>query len=123
HSERMTRMRIKQMLGKTTGLAVAAAAMATLSLSSVATAEAQERLAFSGGPDGGTFQYFSNGISNRLSRNLDGVEVSNMASAGSVENLRRVNSGDADFGIVYSGDLYLGSNGKLTNDTNTYRNT
>jgi TRAP transporter TAXI family solute receptor len=43
-----------------------------------------------------------------------------VASAGSLENLRRVNSGDADFGIVYSGDTYLGRNGKLTQDTNKY---
>jgi hypothetical protein len=83
---------------------------------------AKSRLAFSGGPDGGTFQYFSNAISSRLSKNIPDVEVSNMASAGSVENLRRVNSGDADFGIVYAGDLFLGANGKLTNDTKKYPN-
>jgi len=83
---------------------------------------AKTRLAFSGGPDGGTFQYFSNAISSRLSKNIPDVEVSNMASAGSVENLRRVNSGDADFGIVYAGDLFLGANGKLTNDTKKYTN-
>ncbi len=81
-----------------------------------------ERLAFSGGPEGGTFQYFSNGIAIRLSKALENVEVSNMASAGSLENLRRVNSGEADFGIVYSGDTYLGRVGKLTNDTRTYEN-
>ena len=78
------------------------------------------RLAFSGGPEGGTFQYFSNGISIRLSRMLANVEVSNTASAGSLENLRRVNSGDVDFGIVYSGDLFLGRRGRLTRDTNRY---
>ena len=78
------------------------------------------RLAFSGGPEGGTFQYFSNGMSIRLSKNIPGLEVSNTASAGSLENLRRVNSGEASFGIVYSGDTYLGRNGKLTQDTNTY---
>ncbi|WP_417615809.1 TAXI family TRAP transporter solute-binding subunit [Oceanisphaera sp.] len=105
-----------------------AKALTSMTIVTVATvgmgmAHAQtERLAFSGGPDGGTFQYFSNGIATRLSRTLDGVEVSNMASAGSVENLRRVNSRDADFGIVYSGDMYLGLNGKLTNDTRKYRN-
>ena len=33
------------------------------------TALAVERLAFSGGPEGGTFQYFSNGIAIRLSKN------------------------------------------------------
>jgi TRAP transporter TAXI family solute receptor len=84
------------------------------------TGIAKERLAFSGGPEGGTFQYFSNGISSRLSKDLQDVEVSNMASAGSLENLRRVNSGDADFGIVYSGDTYLGRNGRLTQDENKY---
>lgn len=86
------------------------------------TVAAKDRLAFSGGPEGGTFQYFSNGIATRLSKDLPDVEVSNMASAGSLENLRRVNSGDADFGIVYSGDTYLGRNGRLTNDTKQYKN-
>lgn len=85
-----------------------------------ATAVGLDRLAFSGGPEGGTFQYFSNGIAIRMSKNIPDVEVSNMASAGSLENLRRVNSGEADFGIVYSGDTYLGRNGRLTNDTRKY---
>jgi uncharacterized protein len=80
------------------------------------------RLAFSGGPDGGTFQYFSNAISTRLTRNLANIEVSNMVSAGSVENLRRVNSGEADFGLTYTGDIYLGMHGQLTGDTRQYRN-
>lgn len=83
---------------------------------------AKTRLAFSGGPDGGTFQYFSNAISSMLSKVEPNLEVSNMASAGSVENVRRVNSGDADFGIVYSGDMYLARNGRLTNDTTKYTN-
>jgi TRAP transporter TAXI family solute receptor len=86
------------------------------------TAVGIERLAFYGGPEGGTFQYFSNGIAIRLSKLLGDVEVSNTASAGSLENLRRVNSGEADFGIVYSGDTYLGRVGKLTNDTRQYQN-
>jgi uncharacterized protein len=83
---------------------------------------AKDRLAFSGGPEGGTFQYFSNGIASRLSKNIPEVEVSNMASAGSLENLRRVNSGDADFGIAYSGDVFLARSGKLTQDTKEYTN-
>lgn len=82
----------------------------------------KDRLAFSGGPEGGTFQYFSNGIAIRLSKNIPDVEVSNTASAGSLENLRRVNSGEVDFGIVYSGDTYLGRVGRLTNDTREYKN-
>ena len=101
-------------------LAVGAVLAATLVLAPDSSVLAKTRLAFSGGPDGGTFQYFSNAISSRLSKNMAEVEVSNMVSAGSVENLRRVNSGDADFGIVYAGDLYLGATGKLTNDPKTY---
>jgi TRAP transporter TAXI family solute receptor len=95
-------------------------ALAACTLLGIGTAIAKERLAFSGGPDGGTFQYFSNGISSRLSKNIEGVELSNTASAGSLENLRRVNSGEADFGISYSGDVYLASKGRLTKDTKEY---
>ncbi|GAB6062947.1 TAXI family TRAP transporter solute-binding subunit [Deferrisoma palaeochoriense] len=93
---------------------------ALLALSPAALAKV--RLAFSGGPEGGTFQYFSNGIANYLSKKIPDLEVSNMASAGSLENLRRVNSGEADFGIVYSGDTYLGRNGRLTKDPKKYTN-
>ncbi len=102
-------------------LASAVALVAALALPSAGLAE-KTRLGFSGGPEGGTFQYFSNGIASRLSKMIDNVEVSNMASAGSVENVRRVNSGEADFGIAYSGDTFLARNGRLTNDTNQYPN-
>ena len=95
---------------------------ALLMIVGTAPTYAKTRLAFSGGPSGGTFQYFSNGMSTRLSKNLKDIEVSNMASAGSLENLRRVNSGSADFAIVYSGDTYLGRNGKLTKDPKKYEN-
>ncbi|WP_282755653.1 TAXI family TRAP transporter solute-binding subunit [Desulfuromonas thiophila] len=103
-------------------LAVAASCLLVVALCLPSMALAKTRLAFSGGPDGGTFQYFSNAISSRLSKMIPDVEVSNMASAGSVENLRRVNSGDADFGVIYAGDLYLGATGQLTNDPRKYSN-
>ncbi len=86
----------------------------------VAAGAAETRLKISGGPQGGTFQYFSNGIASRLARDLPDVEAYNMASAGSVENIRRVNSGDADFGIAYSGDTYLARDGRLSRDGNKY---
>ena len=97
-------------------LVSALALVAAFTLPSTALAE-KTRLGFGGGPEGGTFQYFSNGIASRLSKMLPDVEVSNMASAGSVENVRRANSGEIDFGIAYSGDTYLARNGRLTNDT------
>ncbi|MBZ0269573.1 TAXI family TRAP transporter solute-binding subunit [bacterium] len=96
--------------------------LGTLFALAAGTVIAKDRLAFSGGPEGGTFQYFSNGMAIRLSKTIPNLEVSNVASAGSLENLRRVNSGDADFGIVYSGDTYLGRNGRLTQDENKYEN-
>lgn len=102
-------------------LASAVALVATLAAPGMSQA-AKTRLGFSGGPEGGTFQYFSNGISSRLSKMVPDLEVSNMASAGSVENLRRINSGEADFGISYSGDTFLARNGRLPKDERKYEN-
>lgn len=87
-------------------------------------AEAQRStyLAFGGGPTGGTFNYFANGIAIYLSRALPNVEISSEGSGGSGENLRRLHAGQVDFGIVYSGDAYLGRAGKLTQDDREYTN-
>ncbi|MDH5560041.1 MAG: TAXI family TRAP transporter solute-binding subunit [Deltaproteobacteria bacterium] len=83
---------------------------------------AKEFLSFTGGPSGGTFQYFSNGMAIRLSKQIPDIRVSNQASRGSVENIRKVNVKRADFGIAYSGDLYLAQNGLLANDNKSYSN-
>lgn len=103
---------------------VLAAIVALFMFTSIPPAEAQRKafLAFGGGPTGGTFNYFANGIAIYLSRALPNVEISSEGSGGSGENLRRVNSGQVDFGIVYSGDAYLGAAGQLPNDTNKYVN-
>ncbi len=85
----------------------------------VSTAQAQERLVFSGGPDGGRFQLYAEAIATHLSG--DQLQITPIISAGSIENLRRVNARDADFGIVYAADLTLGLNGGLTNDARHYR--
>lgn len=83
---------------------------------------AAQQLAFSGGPNGGTFQYFSNGIATRLSQGQADLEVANLASAGSVENIRRVEAKQADFGIAYSGDIFLARRGTLSHDPQKYQN-
>ncbi|MCP4379431.1 MAG: TAXI family TRAP transporter solute-binding subunit, partial [bacterium] len=44
------------------------------------------------------------------------------SSAGSVENLRKVDAGRSQFGVVYSGHVYLGRNGRMKNDTKKYEN-
>ncbi len=81
---------------------------------------AKKRLAFGGGPVGGTFQYFANGIAILLSRNIANLEVSSEGTGGSAENLKRLNSGDVDFGIVYSVDMWLGEKGELPRDPRVY---
>jgi len=93
-----------------------------LLISLAPVAPAKDYLKFAGGPSGGTFQYFSNGIAIRLSRNVPDLRVSNLSSKGSIENIKNVNSGRADFGIAYSGDLYLAGKGKLANDLKNYKN-
>jgi len=92
---------------------------AALALSPVAEA-AKKRMAFGGGPTGGTFQYFSNGIAILLSKNIPDLEVSSEGTGGSAENLKRLNAGDIDYGIVYSGDMWLGAKGMLPNDPKEY---
>lgn len=96
----------------------ALAAAVLLGLSPVALAK--KRLAFGGGPTGGTFQYFSNAIATLLSKQVPDLEVSSEGSGGSAENLKRLHAGDIDFGIVYAGDLWLGSQGKLPKDDKKY---
>ena len=81
---------------------------------------AKMRLAFGGGPTGGTFQYFANGIAILLSKNIPDLEVSSEGTGGSAENLKRLNSGDIDFGIVYSVDMWLGEKGQLPQDPRVY---
>jgi len=78
---------------------------------------------FSGGPSGGTFQYFASGITQWTNdKKLLGMnKVTVSASAGSTQNVRIVSAGKADFGIAYAGDTYLASVGELSpQDTAKY---
>ncbi len=85
--------------------------------------QAKERVVFSGGPAGGTFQVVANAIQvyKPIKKSKD-FRVKAQSSAGSVENLRKVNSSKAQMGVVYSGHVYLGRNGKMKNDTRKYEN-
>ncbi len=73
-----------------------------------------------GGPTGGTFNYFANGISIYAPKHIEGLRMSSEGSGGSVENVRRVHSGDFDFGISYAVDIGLGAEGKLPKDDKVY---
>lgn len=95
-----------------------------LILSSVGPALAlKQKLVFRGGPAGGTFQQVAEAIEAYPGvKALSGVTVTAQPSAGSLENLREVHAGQADFGLVYSGHAYLGRNGLLQDDGHTYDN-
>ena len=98
------------------GLALIAIVLAMSSVSGAA-----ERIVFGGGPAGGTFQVVANAIQvyGPVKESKD-YRVKAQSSAGSIENLRKVNTGKSDFGVVYSGHVYLGREGLLKNDTNKY---
>lgn len=85
------------------------------------TALAKERVVFSGGPAGGTFQVVANAMQvfKPMKASKD-FKVRAQSSAGSVENLRKVNSGKAQMGVVYSGHVFLGRNGQMKNDPKKY---
>ena len=100
---------------------VAGAAFAACVLGFSATALAGKRIVFGGGPAGGTFQIVANSIQTYgpVKKSKD-YTVRAQSSAGSVENLRKVNAGRMQFGVVYSGHVYLGHNGRLKNDKRKY---
>lgn len=79
------------------------------------------RYTFAGGPSGGTFQYYASGMSTLAGRSdLVKARLLARATGGSVENLRLVNSGEADFGVVYSGNVWEGRHGRLEGDDRNY---
>ncbi len=83
---------------------------------------AAERMVFGGGPAGGTFQIVANSIQTYGPVKESGdYRVKAQSSAGSVENLRKVNRGKMQFGVVYSGHVYLGREGRLKNDDRKYQ--
>lgn len=94
-----------------------------ITLASSTNAYAAKRLIFTGGPAGGTFQVVANAMQvyKPIKKSKD-FKLRAQSSAGSVENLRKVNKGRAQLGVVYSGHVYLGRNGKLKNDKRKYEN-
>ena len=73
-----------------------------------------------GGPTGGTFNTFTNAMAVYVPKQLENVKLSAVGSGGSVENVKRVSSGESDFGLCYAVDSALGRNGKLPKDENKY---
>jgi len=82
---------------------------------------AAERSVFGGGPADGTFQIVANSIQTYGSVKESKVyRVKAQSSAGSIENLHKVNAGKMQFGVVFSGHVHLGRAGNLKNDERKY---
>jgi len=97
--------------------------IAVLSIAFCQSAFAKKRVVFGGGPAGGTFQVVANGIQvYKPMKAVGDFKVQAQSSAGSVENLRKTNSGRQQMSVVYSGHVYLGRNGMMKNDTKKYEN-
>ena len=88
---------------------------AFLSLASTSK-DSKEKIIFGGGPAGGTFQTIADAIhSFKPVRDATGFKLQVHSSEGSVENLKKINDATLQMGIVYSGDLWQGINGKIVN--------
>ena len=69
-------------------------------------------LSMGGGSRGGTFDTFGLGVGDILWRSIDGFNLSLVKSAGSAENLRRIQAGEMDMGVAFAGDVFLSYNGE-----------
>jgi len=79
-----------------------------------------QRLSFVGGPAGGTFEQFAKTAVAHINDHQSEAALNYSLTGGSVENLRRINKGQADLGIVYAADLFLGRQGRLPFDDRSY---
>jgi uncharacterized protein len=75
-----------------------------------------------GGPTGGTFNTFANGMAVYVPKVNPNIKASAVGSGGSVENVKRVSKGESDFGMCYAVDSALGFQGKLPKDPKVYNN-
>ena len=73
-----------------------------------------------GGPTGGTFNTFTNGMAVYVPKVNPNIQASSVGSGGSVENVKRVHNGESDFGLCYAVDSALGFRGQLPQDSNQY---
>jgi uncharacterized protein len=68
-------------------------------------------LSIGGGFVGGTFNVFASGMGDYLSQQFPSLNITVEGSAGSAENIRRIQGGEMEMGIAFAGDAYLAYNG------------
>lgn len=77
-----------------------------------ASRQEKEWLSILGGVIGGSFSQFAGGVSRILTQQEPHLKISVGASAGSVENTRRVNDDTEALGVVFASESYLGYHGE-----------
>ena len=78
----------------------------------VTPAKSQVFLSMGGGSRGATFDTVGLSVGDILWRSIDGFNLSLVKSAGSLENLRRIQAGEMDMGVAFAGDVFLSYNGE-----------
>ncbi len=78
------------------------------------------KIKIGGGPTGGTFNTFANGMAVYVPKVYKNIKATAVGSGGSVENVKRVSKGESDFGMCYAVDSDLGFQGKLPKDAVKY---
>ncbi len=78
-------------------------------------------LRLGGGPPGDTFNAVSRAMARLLPSMVRHFKVQAVVSKGSLDNLRRLEAGELDLGLVYAGDLWQGSRGELLGDHRRYQ--
>jgi hypothetical protein len=101
-------------------LLIALLAVAVTALGLAPAMAADYSIKIGGGPTGGTFNTFSNGMAVYVPKVNPNIQASSVGSGGSVENVKRVSKGESDFGLCYAVDSALGYRGQLPQDSNKY---
>jgi TRAP transporter TAXI family solute receptor len=104
---------------KTSLVVLLALSLVCLGLAGPAAAEV--KLKIGGGPTGGTFNTFANGMAVYVPKVNKDIQMTAVGSGGSVENVKRVSRGESDIGLCYAVDSALGWAGKLPKDSNQYQ--
>lgn len=100
---------------------ILALSVAVLGVGSGAALAKEYKIKIGGGPTGGTFNTFANGMAVYVPKVNPNIKASAVGSGGSVENVKRVSRGETDFGMCYAVDSGLGWQGKLPKDSNKYQ--
>ncbi|MBJ3776604.1 TAXI family TRAP transporter solute-binding subunit [Acuticoccus mangrovi] len=75
-------------------------------------ASAQERITIGTGSTGGVYYPLGGGMAEIFSKNIDGVSASAEVTGASIENSRRVGSGEMTLGIGNANTVYFAKNGE-----------